>query len=158
MLRTRMETIATYAETRLEGRRSFALLSDRIVVSSKSIAGEVDLSFQLATLSPVVSRLRVRSRYFIAGFLLTVLPWFIFGLVNVVATTTEFVVLPLGVSIVGLTMTAISCRKVEYVRFATQAGIAALDIARAGREAHNFDSFVDALTKQIAISKGAGQP
>lgn len=153
---TRMETIATYLEARLEGRRTFTLHPDRVVVSITSISGEMDLSFPLATLSPVVSRLRLRSRCFTIGFLLLLPPWFISALVAVAfknVTTEQLVILPFSFSFIGLIMTAISYRKVEYARFTTLAGIPALDIARAGEEAHKFDSFVDALTKQITISK-----
>src|SRR5213079_1962492 len=106
--------------------RSFALLPDRLVMTSRGLSGEMDLSFELTTLSPIVSRLRVRSRYFRHGFLMLILPWCFAGMAAVAFnnfTTTQLVVLPAGVSIVGLIMAAASARKIEYARFTSQAGV-----------------------------------
>jgi len=153
-----MQPIAKYAETRLEGRRSFILLPDRLVVSRRGLSGEMELSFELATLSPIVSRLRVRSRYFRLGFLLLVLPWFFAMLIAIAfenATTTQVIVLPTSFSFVGFIITAISARRIEYVRFISQAGVATVDIARAGADSANFDAFIDALTKQIQSARAA---
>ena len=151
-----MKPSATYAETRLEGRRSFVLLPDRLVMTSRGLAGEMDLSFELAMLSPMVSRLRLRSRYFRLGFLLLILPWLFAAMAAVAfqsATFTHLVVLPAGISFVGLIMAAVSARRIEYARFTSLAGVATVDIARAGAESAHFDVFVDALTKQIQLAR-----
>jgi hypothetical protein len=153
-----MQPVTKYVETRLEGRRSFVLLPDRLVMTCRGLSGEMDLAFELATLSPIVSRLHVRSRYFRLGFLLLMLPWFFAAMAAVAfqsATFTQLVVLPAGTSLVGLIMAAVSARRIEYARFTSQAGVAVVDIARAGAESAHFDAFVDALTKQIKVAQAA---
>jgi len=42
---------------------------------------------------------------------------------------------------------------VDHVQFATEAGIVMLDIARAGKDAPNFDLFTELITKQIVTAK-----
>jgi hypothetical protein len=127
-------------------------------MTSRGVSGEMDLSIELATLSPIVSRLRVRSRYFRFGLLMLILPWFFAGMAAIAfqgANTTQLVVLPAGISIVGLVMAAVSARRTEYARFMSQAGVATVDIARSGGESARFDAFIDAVTKQIQVVRGA---
>jgi hypothetical protein len=127
-------------------------------MTSRGLSDEMDLSFELVTLSPVFSHLRVRSRYFRLGLLMLILPWFFAGMATIVfehATTSQLVVLPTGISIVGFIMAAVSARRTEYARFTSQAGVATVDIARAGGESARFDTFIDALTKQIQVARGA---
>jgi len=149
---TRTESIATYAEARLEGRRSFSLLSDRLVMTGKGLSGEMDLAFDLKTLSPIVGRLRVRSRYFRLGFLMSILPWCLTGLAVSVfagAQVSQWVAFASSVSFVGLIIAAISVRKIEYARFTSRAGIPVLDISRTAKQSVQFDAFIDAITRQI---------
>jgi hypothetical protein len=155
---TTMQPIATYAETRLEGRRKFTLLPDRLLVSGKGFAGDVELSFELATLSPVIDRCRIRPRFFRYGFLLLLLPWCSLAMFRFAIrgdSASDWITVAASLSIVGFIIAAVSVRKVEYAMFKSQAGVAAVDIARAGREADRFDSFIDAVTKQIQVAKGA---
>jgi hypothetical protein len=151
-----MEPIATYAEARLEGRRSFTLLPDRLVMTGKGLSGEMDLAFDLKTLSPIVGRLRVRSRYFRLGFLLLVLPWCITGLAVSVfgnAHDSQWVVFASSLSFLGLIIVAISVRKIEYARFTSRAGVPVLDISRTAKKPVQFDSFIDAITRQIRLTQ-----
>jgi hypothetical protein len=48
----------------------------------------------------------------------------------------------------------LSFRRIEFAQFRSQAGVAVLDVARAGPGRDEFDGFVDALVRQIQIARG----
>ena len=151
-----MQPIATYRETRLEGRRTLLLLPDRLNMSSSGIAGETNLSLDLSTLSPVVGRMRVRSRYFVIGLgvLALALVTVVIGALNI-KDGSSFIAFPSGIIIVGFIIMAVSFRCTEYARFTSLSGVAVLDIARSGPDSANFDAFVEAVVRQIQANRQA---
>src|SRR4030095_266554 len=151
-----MAPSAKYCEAGIDGRRTYLLLPDRVSITGSNIRGDFDVSVDLSSLSRISSRLRVRSRYFSLGFLLILLPWLLIGVAATVVrnpTLNQFLMWPIGISICGFIMAVCTVRKVDHVQFATEAGIVVLDIARAGKDASNFDLFTELISKQIVTAK-----
>jgi hypothetical protein len=55
----------------------------------------------------------------------------------------------LSIGMAGFILSVATYRKVEFLRFKNKAGLTVLDIARSGKHAAEFDSFVDTLIKHI---------
>ena len=51
--------------------------------------------------------------------------------------------------VTGLLMVFVTRHKVEYTVFKTRAGVASLSVARAGRQAADYDAFIRRLVEQI---------
>lgn len=154
-----MEIIATYSETRFDGSRTFTLQPDKIVVrGSQSLQGEFESSFALATFDPTPDTFRFRNQNFTWGMGLA-LVGFVACTILVSGFHMSFATLPPGLTACicmgGVTLMLATYRKVEFVRFKNDNGIVILDIARAGKNAAQLDSFIDALTKQIRIARSA---
>jgi len=63
-----METIATYSERRMDGRRQFSLFPDEIVVVGYHFFGaSYEAGIPLKSIEPTVSRIFSRSTFFLAG-------------------------------------------------------------------------------------------
>ena len=147
-----MGVIATYEETRLEGRRTFHLSDHQVVVSVRSPSKDVDIPFDLAHISPAFLRMRIRPKVYGIGVALLILPWcfIVLGMISrVVTPTPELFIIPAALSIVGLAIAIVSFRKVEYAHFRTAAGITAFDIASSGKQADQFDEFVEMIVQRI---------
>ena len=54
---------------------------------------------------------------------------------------------------VGVILMLATARKVEWIRFGTDAGVVVLDIARAGKEKDKLDDFVEVLISQITTAR-----
>lgn len=156
-----MEPITTYSEVRFDGARTFTLFPDRVVVRGKqTLHSDFESEIPLATLDPNFERISIRNRTFMAGVWMALVSFvlcsiLVSGLKMSFADMTPVVVLMIGVA--GLILSAATYRKVEFLRFKNQAGVTVLDVARSGREAAQFDSFVDALTKQIRLMRAGEQ-
>jgi hypothetical protein len=154
-----METIATYDEVRFDGRRTFTLLPDRILIRGRqTLQSEFETGIPLTTLDPNPDKLWVRHRSFIAGMVLAVVGFM--GCTILVSgfhmSFTEFAPGMLaGVGASGVMLMLATYRKVEFIRFKNDAGIVLLDVARSGKNAAEFDSFVDAIIRQIRFTRGA---
>ncbi len=149
-----MEPIATYREIRLEGRRTFRLFDDHVVVSVRSAARDLDLPYDLGNLCPNYLRMRIRPKVYGLGVGLLVLPWCLAALgilSKIVIPTGEFFVLPASFSILGFAITAVSFGKVEYAHFRTKAGVTAFEVAKAGKQADHFDEFVGLIVRRIHV-------
>ncbi|EEF60948.1 hypothetical protein [Pedosphaera parvula] len=156
-----METIATYSEVRFDGSRKFTLFSDKLAVNGKrTLHSEFETVIPLNTLDPNYDRLRVRNVNFGVGLWMAVIA-FVTSTVLVSGFKMSFTALAPGmiatVGLAGLILCAATYRKVEFLRFKNAAGLAILDIARAGKDAPKFDSFIEALIKQIKNSRGPAQ-
>ncbi len=154
-----METIATYSEQRFDGKRTFTLLSDAVLVrGSATLTAEFETRIPLSSLDPNYSTLRFRNRNFWAG-LWMMLVSFLVCAVLVSGFHMSWTTMPPGmvacIGIGGFLLCLATGRKVEFIRFTTQAGIVVLDLARSGPERGKLDSFIDALTKQIRVVRGA---
>ena len=142
------QPLASYTESRLGGRRTYALLEDRIVIRGTHGAGSrIDCTVRLDTLDPCADRIWTRGKLFREGILL------MNGAVVVGAVfMLGFVMKPEGVGVlaglaaVGAVMTALGARRVEFARFKNRWGSAVFEIARAGPA---FDTFVEAIVEQV---------
>jgi len=154
-----METIATYFEQRFDGKRSFTLLPDAVVVAGRTtFNSDFEGRIPLSSLDPNYNRLRVRSRSCWTGLWMAVIAFVVWQvLVNGIhmswAATPAGMVACFGAG--GFLLSLATLRKVEFIRFSTQAGVVVLDLARAGPERDKLDGFVEALTRQIGVAHGA---
>jgi hypothetical protein len=154
-----MEPIATYLETRFDGSRTFILLPDKIVVRGKqTLLSEFDTTISLSTLNPDPGTLRIRSGNAVMGGWMALVGFIgcsilVSGLHMTFAQSPPFLVG--GFGFCGLLLMANTWSKVEFVRFKNDVGVVVLDVARAGKQAAQLDSFIDLLSKQIRIARGA---
>lgn len=145
--------IATYHEVTFNLNRHFELYPDRIRVHGKILLqAEIDTTIPLNLIQPRLIKIRTRNPHFALGF------WFVAaGLVGWVIAIEVlkmdifgFVPWLFGIlAFTGLALTATTYSKVEYTRFESDAGIAVIDIARAGPERKNDDAFIARLLEQI---------
>jgi hypothetical protein len=153
-----MQPIATYSEVRFEGKRTFTLFADKIVVRGKqSLQSEFDVTIALTKLDPTPDILRFRSKGFTAGMWNAVIG-FVGCTILVSGFHMSFATLPPGllacIGMSGILLMAATARKVEFIRFKNDGGLVILDLARSGKHAAQLDAFIDALTKQIRTSRG----
>jgi len=153
-----MEPIATYSEVRFDGSRTFTLLPDKIVVRGiQSLKSEFETAVELTSLNPRPDRFCVRNASFTGGMWMTLVSFVAFSIlvsgfgINFAAFAP---VLLFCIGLGGVVLMLATFRKVEFVRFKNDGGIVILDLARAGKSAAQLDSFIDALTKQIRITRG----
>lgn len=148
-----MQPVAKYSERRFDGRRTFELYPDAVLVKgSSTFASDFEARVPLASLDANYARLRVRHPACLVGaggaiFACVVrellvgplqLPWF-----------DERSGFATALVVSGLVLCLATIRKVEFVRFTTQSGVVALDVARAGPDRAHFDEFVGAVVRQI---------
>jgi len=134
----------------------FTLFPDSVVVRySRGVLGQKgEERFPLTTLAPASARIGFRRDVYITagsiiggGSLLLFLRlfrqqgigWPLLGLA--------------GIAICGITLVYTGLRRVEYALFQTQAGVPVFRVPRFARDSAAFDSFIDALTKQIRAAK-----
>jgi hypothetical protein len=67
--------------------------------------------------------------------------------------SSDVVVVLCALGFVGALLSIATAKKVEWVRFSTDAGIVVLDVARAGKNRDKFDTFVEALTNRIRATR-----
>jgi hypothetical protein len=146
--------IATYRERLVQVRREFRLYRDRVVVQARWLSGrKYQNTIPLEGLDPKPSQARIRQRAFKRALPIALLaaaaavvisrpgyewlqPWLKYALY--------------GVFIVFGAVAAISWPKVLFIRFnARESKKPGLDIARAGPDASNFETFVEAVRTQI---------
>jgi len=147
------QPIATYREHRFDGKRIFELFDDRIrIAGSTQFSSEFDFAVQLRVLNPEPMRLWFRNKSFWAGI------WMLLGSVigctvllsamqASYASAAFVLVAVLGVS--GFALMLATARKVEFVAFQNDAGMRVMDIARAGPDAGQLDSFVELMVRHI---------
>ena len=154
-----METIATYSELRFDGKRTFKLVADAVIVSgSATLTSEFQARIPLSSLAPNYSTLRFRNRSFWTGLWMVVISVIVCTIL-VSGFHMSWETIPPGmvacIGMGGFLLCLATGRKVEFIRFTTQAGVVVLDLARSGPERDKFDDFIDALTKQIRVARGA---
>lgn len=154
-----MDSIATYSEQRFDGKRTFTLLADAVVViGSAALTSEFQARIPLSSLDPNYSILRFRNRNFWAGLWMVVIS-FVVCTILVSGFHMSWTTMPPGmvacIGMGGFLLCLATARKVEFIRFTTGAGVVVLDLARSGPERDKLDGFIDALTKQIRVARGA---
>jgi hypothetical protein len=154
-----MSVLAQYSERRHEGRRDFALYSDRIEIRGKEYLGaEYEMTIVLKTLTPEIDRWRGRNKSCTAGF------WLFFGSVIV-----AFILMrgfdhpaiggatgPLwALALCGAFMLLATWRRETYAIFKADSGVAALSIAKEGRQREQFEDFVSLVQRQIRAARNS---
>lgn len=143
----------------MDGCRQFSLFPREVLVAGRSVYGaHFEARVPLATLEPTISRLFVRTGFFWFGWTLAGGS----GLVCLVLASLSpavswsfwpiWVIIALGIG--GVVLLGMSWRKVEFAQFRSQAGVTVLDVARAGPQRGQFDTFLDALAREIQNAKG----
>ena len=154
-----METLATYSEQRFDGKRTFTLQPDAVVVSgSATLSAEFQARIPLSSLDPNYSTLRFRNRNFWTGLWMVVVSFvvctvLVSGFHMSWGTMAPGMVACIGMG--GFLLCLATARKVEFIRFTTDAGVVLLDLARSGPERDKLDGFVEALIRQIRVVKSA---
>lgn len=148
-----MEPLVTYAEQRFDGKRTFQLFPSRVVVrGSESLSSAYEQTFVLDTLHPEFDRTWYRSRYFMSGVKQTAGSFIALSVLHSefgMSISTYLGALAAVGFVTGLLVVCAAHRKVEYTVFKTRAGVAALSVARAGKQAVNYDAFIQRLVEQI---------
>ena len=150
--------LATYREVRFDGKRLFELHADSIrVAGSRTFQSNVDTTIPLSRIDPRVIRMHVRHGSFWAGLCLAVVGFFGYEILTAGFKLNPFEFpagLPLGLGVTGIALCLATARKVEFARFESDAGVAVLDIARAGPDRAKFDEFVSKLQDQVRSTRG----
>jgi hypothetical protein len=151
-----MEPIAIYSEVRFEGSRTFTLFPDKVIVRGKrSLQSEFETTMSLAMLDPNPDKLHFRNKSFTHGMLAATVSFvactvLVSGFHMPLTTTPPTLLGVMGIA--GVLLMVATWTKIEFARFKNKDGIVVLDIARAGKDASKFDSFIVALSKQIKLA------
>lgn len=153
------EPLTTYRDARLEYRRRFELYPDRVRVAGWGIwAGRFEGELPLTILLPNPTRQWTRG-YFLRYGLTALFITACWSAAATAANGPEVFLRPWVVGVLGLLgwagvmLTLASIRRVEHAYFLGEAGVIALDVSRSGREAADFDEFVDTLIEHIRAAR-----
>jgi hypothetical protein len=155
------DPLARYHEVRPNGRRQFELFKDRVIVRSRSARVDSEITIILADLRPELNRLFARPKEFGLGLLLLFSSMVAaivgavsrgpapgpesMGLVWLVAAGSFF--------FISLVILSKTLRKIEFIQFVSHHGHPLLDVARAGPQRAEFDSFVQTLIDRIRANQ-----
>lgn len=153
-----MESLIIYTESRLNGKRVFDLYPDAIRVRGNIfMKASFDQTIPPHDIDPKPSIVRMRENgVFVAGLVLTFIPAIIAGILLTVfkaSIQNFFVWLMVAFPVCGLVMCLASFKNLEFNCFRNSYGVAILDIGRAGKEAENYQSFIDKLIESIESCK-----
>jgi hypothetical protein len=153
-----MDAIATYSERRLGAWRKFSLYRKEILVIGGRISGHrFESRIPFASLDPTVSRVFIRSEFFLIGICLALGCTFCCLILASLSPATSWSYWPvlsiMVFGIIGFILAGLSFRKIEFIQFRSQAGVTILDVARSGPDRHNFDKFIDELVRQIQSTR-----
>ena len=149
--------VARYREVRIDGKRHFELFNDAIRVhGTATFQSDIDTTIPLADIQPRIIRLRIRHRAFWTGLWIT-----IGGTLGFITLVAGFQLDPMGlapgllgcIGAGGVLTSLATLRKVEFARFESKAGVAVLDVARAGPDKGSYDEFVARIMEQIEASQ-----
>jgi hypothetical protein len=155
------DSLARYHEVRPNGRRQFELFKDRVIVQSRSARVDSEITVILADLRPEPNRLLVRPKEFGMG-LLMLLVSVALALIGVVASGPApgrignglpWFACAGGFFVVALVIFSKTLRKIAFIQFVSHTGHPLLDVARAGPQRDEFDSFVQTLIDRIRANQ-----
>jgi hypothetical protein len=147
-----MEPIAKYREEWSGRRCTFELFADEVRVRGQTPGSEFETTVPLASLQPRFERVWVYTYWFYSGifvFLLGIVGLGVvsFGLWKVVGNEGWELS---GFFVGGGALIALwNARKVEVIRFLTDAAVPALEVVRAGKQEAEFDQFITLLLEHI---------
>jgi hypothetical protein len=144
-----MESLMTYSERRFDGKRTFQLFPDRVVIrGSEMMSSEYEQTVKLETLRPEFDRTWYRSPSFWSGIKLAVGSFIAVSVLHSgfgMSVGTYLGGLATVGVVTGLLLAFATRHKVEYAVFKNQAGADALSVARSGKQAADYDSFIQRL-------------
>jgi hypothetical protein len=142
----------TYRDATWDRRRNFELFGDRIRVRVKSQAFDAETDVHLINLNPDPEKLFVRQQ---VPFQLAILLIVLAGGIGIGAFASGAdrisgaVVIAVSLAILGATILMYFGKKIEFMRFKTNADAVILDVARSGPDKQRFDDFVTDLVARI---------
>src|SRR5262245_9821753 len=115
-----MEPIATYSEQRFDGKRTFTLMPDEVVVTgSATLSADFHARIPLSSLDPNFGTLRFRNRIFWGGLWMMVVS-FVVCTILVSGFHMSWATMPPGmlacIGMAGLLLCLATRRKVEFIR------------------------------------------
>jgi hypothetical protein len=155
------DSLARYDEVRPNGRRSFELFADRMIVRSRSARLDSEITIMLADLRPEPNRLLVRPKEFGLGLLMLVgslVTAIVGGVVRGSAPVPDekhliWFACAGALAFVAMVIFSKTARKVEFIQFVSHNGHPLLDVARAGPQRAEFDPFVQTLIARIPANR-----
>jgi hypothetical protein len=136
------------------------LYADSIRASGKTALGNFETTIRLSTLDPEFERLWVFGSPFYSGAFLFLAGLITLGIVFIGLgreTLDRFTGTVALSTVLGFATVLVNRRKIELVRFRSDAGVPLLGIARAGNQADKFDAFVSSVIERIECSKAASR-
>jgi len=138
----------------MDGRRQFSLFPHEIlVVGHRFFGASYEVKIPLKSIEPTVSRIFVRSTFFLAGVILAAGNTFICILLKSLLLPWSFLILFFALGIIGFCLVGATFKRIEFAQFRSQAGVVVFDVARSGPECHKFDEFVQTLIQQMQAAK-----
>ncbi len=149
--------LAVYRDRLLQVSREFRLYSDRVVVDARWLGGKrYRNSIPLAGLNPKPTQAMIRQRLWKRTFsigLLCVAAAVVFNRPGYESLQPWLINLLYGFAMFCGVLTLVALPKVLFVRFLSRIEkTPGLDIAKAGPEKQNFETFVEAVRRQIRRS------
>jgi hypothetical protein len=148
-----MESLMTYSEQRFDGKRTFQLFPDHVVIKgSEMLSSDYEQTLRLDSLLPEFGRTWYRSPSFMSGIKLAVGSFIAVSVLHSgfgMSVGTYLGGLAAVGVVTGLLLAFATRHKVEYAVFKSQAGSDALSIARSGKQVADYDAFIQRLVHQI---------
>ena len=135
-----------YFEKRIDGIRTFKLDGNRLQIKgSNSLRSDFELAFDLTTVSPTYSVLRIRHRlFFLALFLLIAC--------LVAGAAMDKMLIMSGGIVLALVLMAIGFKKRTFYQFNHRSGGVAFDVCEAGPEKRRAAEFVRTVAEAITTA------
>ena len=153
-----MQPIETYREKNVFGCRTIELFDDSVSITGyQAFTNDFKLAVPLNTLEPTVSQMGIREQTGWIG--LAILAAGSYGAFKCASqhpllTNPGFWVCSFF-ALVGLYLLLRAVRRIETAIFYTTAGVARFHVCRIGPDAGRFQSFVERIASQIALSRAA---
>lgn len=132
-----------YFEKRIDGSRTFELDGNRLhITGSNSMRSDFELKFDLTTISPTFSVLRIRHRLCFLGLYLLI------ALVVAGLAMDKMLIMSGGI-VAAVVVMLIGLKKRTFYQFTYRSGGVAFDVCEAGPEKRRAAEFVRAVAEAI---------
>jgi hypothetical protein len=152
--------LSTYEEATLNRRRTFELHKDRVVIKGKYFANRFEGVVMLKSIRPEPDRFWLTNRMLVWGILIAScagVPLFISYMLynegDQHDIARRWMLAGTAIAVVGVLMCLGGAAKIEMARFLSPAGIAVLDVIRAGPDRHRFDEFVEQIVNHARANQ-----
>ena len=148
-----MEPLMTYHEQRFEGKRTFLLFNDRLVIrGNETFSTAYEQTIRLEWLCCEFDRISYRSPSFFAGVKLAA------GSFITVSVLHSGFGMPVGAYLTGLATVGVVAglllafatrNRVGFAVFKSRGGADGVSIGRSGKQVADYDAFIQRLVEQI---------